>query len=91
MQLKVTFPDMTRDLEADPEEFIVNNEHDILKLGFAAARAVRAWVKRIPLVPSRYDLEFPIRAEMEGGEGSPPPADDDAAAPAPKRKRKAKK
>jgi hypothetical protein len=91
MQLKVFLPTMSVGPLSDPEEFTVNSEADILKLGFAAARAVRAWVKRIPLVPSRDDLQFPIRAEMEGGESAPTKAETDEAPPRPKRKRKASK
>jgi hypothetical protein len=91
MQLKVYLPGDRRNIVDDGAEFTVNSEKDILSLGFAAARAVRAWVKRIPLVPSRDDLQFPIRAEMEGGESAPTKAETDEAPPRPKRKRKASK
>ena len=91
MQLIVRIPGNSRNDFEDTAEITVNSEKDILSLGFAAARAVRAWVKSIPLVPSTGDLHFHITAEMVSGELAPPQAKSDTDAPKPKRKRKASK
>ena len=91
MQLKVYLPGNRDNFYDDGQELVIKSEKDILAAGFAAARAVRAWIRSIPLVPSTGDLHFNIYAEMVGDDaGRPTPATDDES-PKPKRKRKASK
>lgn len=91
MQLRVSFPDSDRGSFGEGEVVVVRNEQDIRKAGFAAARAVRAWLQGLPFVPSTGDLHFNVYAEVESDEkpkATPAPAAD---ATRPKRKRKASK
>lgn len=91
MQLKVHVPGNRRDYEDKGTDVTVNSEQDILGLGFVVARAVRAWVKGIPLVPSSMDLHFAIHAEMVAGEQTDTEIAAAPETPRPKRKRKASK
>lgn len=91
MQLNVYIPSSDPLSVDEDATFVVNSEADILKLGFAAARAVRAWVKRMPLVPSTGDLHFHISAEMVQSGASKEDAGDATETPRPKRKKKASK
>ncbi len=91
MQLQISWP-ISDELDPDYQEDVtVRTEADIRTAGFAAARAVRTWLRRMPFVPSTADLHFNIYAEVQQDEPpkpAPAPASD---APRPKRKRKARK
>ncbi len=91
MQLLLHLTDRDRGLDDQAIEVPVQNERDIRTAGFAAARAVRSWLRAMPFVPGTMDLHFNIYAEVvsDGDAKDLVHATDDA--PAPKRKRKAKK
>jgi hypothetical protein len=76
--------------ELDGEmEFTVKSEPDILKAGFFAAREVRKWLRAMPFVPSRSNLEFTFTAEVESGEATPASAAGGETAPKRKKRKKA--
>jgi len=87
MQLSLRIPSEHGDAELEGE-FSVATEADINKAGFAVARSVRAWLRRMPFVPSTGDLHYHISAEVEAGAGAAQGADSNDEAPRPKRKRK---
>lgn len=91
MNLKLIWP-IDDDLDPDyQEEVTVRTEADIRTAGFAAARAVRSWLRRMPFVPSAGNLSFHVYAEVvSDGEAKLEP-EKPATAPRPKRKRKASK
>lgn len=91
MQLRLTMPGSTTSYDDSEEQVLVRSEIDISKAGFAAARAVRTWLRQMPFVPSTGDLHFNITAEVEQDPASMVHEQDKVTVPAPKRKRKGKK
>lgn len=88
MQLKLTmYSGNVVSLDDGDVVFTVRSEADILKAGFAVARAARDWLRRMPFVPSRENLHFSVTAEVEGSDA---PAAVAADGDAPKRKRRKK-
>ena len=91
MQLKLHIPEGPDIYDSEADEVMVRSENDIRTAGFAVARSVREWLRRMPFVPATVDLQYHISAEVvpdEKPKATPAPAPD---APRPKRKRKASK
>ncbi len=91
MQLLLHLTDRDRGPDDQQIEVPVQNERDIRAAGFAAARAVRSWLRAMPFVPATYDLRFDIFAEVVSDGDAKDLVTTDKDAPAPKRKKKAKK
>jgi hypothetical protein len=91
MQLKLTVWSGTPTELDESLEFPVRSEPDILKAGFFAAREVRKWLRAMPFVPSRSNLEFKITAEVEDEKAQTLRMGDAVSVPPPKRKRKKEK
>ncbi len=91
MQLRLYLPSARHDLEEDPPEVVVRSERDITTAGFAAARALREWLRSMPFVPGTSDLHFHVSAEVVSDEEAKEAAHADVDGATPKRKRKAKK
>lgn len=88
MQLTLHIPGEHGDPEELEGEFSVANEADINKAGFAVARSVRAWLRRMPFVPSTGDLHYNIYAEVGSDAAAAHGSDASGESPRPKRKRK---
>jgi hypothetical protein len=90
MQLRVSFPARYGSASSEDEDVIVRSETGIRAAGFAAARAVRTWLRNMPFVPSTGDLHFNVYAVVEADEVQTFRAGDAVSVPAPKRKRERK-
>ncbi len=91
MQLRVCIPSRFGSASSEDEDVIVRSELDIRTAGFAAARAVRQWLRQMPFVPSTGDLHFNIYAEVEQEKTPKPAPPAPSVAPPARRKKKARK
>lgn len=91
MQLKLYIPLCSGSLIEDDGEVIVRTEQDIRTAGFAVARGVREWLRRMPFVPSTSDLHYGVSAEVLPEESKRAAVAGPPDLASEKRKRKAKK
>jgi hypothetical protein len=91
MQLKLYLPTGDLSFDGEDQELVVRTEADIRTAGFAVARAVREWLRKMPFVPSQSDLHWGLSAEVVADAVKPPKVDVEKLDAPPKRKRKKEK
>lgn len=91
MQLKVGVPSTSVEDEFDGSDVTVTSFRDINRIGAQVARAVRSWLRQIPMTPHVKTRMFTISAEWVEGKDSRLPIQPEAAPTRPTRKRKARK
>ncbi len=91
MQLKVRL--YTGDIEQGEINQVIGSFRDILRLGHDTARAVRDWLRRIPMTPHPKHHQVNLYAEWVEDKPKRDTAEQELAAesPRPKKKRKARK
>lgn len=88
MELRLCLPNRENDWSKGEVWVTVRTESDIRTAGFAAARAVREWLRHMPFVPSSSDLQWGITAAVVPEDKPKPAAAPAAESPRPKRKSK---
>jgi hypothetical protein len=91
MQLKLYLPTGDLGFDSEDQQLVVRTEADIRTAGFAVARAVRDWLRKMPFVPSQSDLHWRVYAEVVADAVKPPKVDVEKLDAPPKRKRKKEK
>ncbi len=91
MELKVTLPGMVELDDPEECEITVRSFRDVVRIGAAVARAVRDWLRQVPMTPHVKQKNFYISAEWVEGTSNPGKPDLAAEPSRSKRKRKAKK